>query len=127
MPVEHMWYERWFIQQHGDRYFVFGDNLVRRGKGGQARECRNEPNAIGIVTKGLPYWDEKAFLRDADLHIWRKANSAAFTKIEQELADDKTVFFPLGGLGTGRAELQIRAPLIWEELQRWLDKINANL
>lgn len=31
-----------------DKLYVFGDNMVRRGFGGQAREMRGEPNAVGI-------------------------------------------------------------------------------
>jgi len=31
--------------------WVFGDNLQRKGLGGQAKEMRGEPNAIGIPTK----------------------------------------------------------------------------
>lgn len=30
--------------------YLFGDNEQRRGLGGLARECRGEPNAVGIAT-----------------------------------------------------------------------------
>lgn len=33
--------------------YVFGDNLERKGFGGQAYEMRGEPNAFGIATKRL--------------------------------------------------------------------------
>lgn len=34
--------------------FVFGDNLAQVGYGGQAKEMRGEPNAVGIPTKRKP-------------------------------------------------------------------------
>ncbi len=44
-------YTRAYIRAHPDWLFVFGDNMMRRGFGGQAAEARGEPNAIGIATK----------------------------------------------------------------------------
>jgi hypothetical protein len=40
--------------------YVFGDNEARTGLGGQAKEMRGEPNAVGIATKASPwvFWDE---------------------------------------------------------------------
>ncbi len=34
--------------------YLFGDNDMRVGKGGQAKEMRGEPNAIGIRVKKAP-------------------------------------------------------------------------
>ena len=34
--------------------YLFGDNLQRVGLGGQAKEMRGEPNAVGIATKKAP-------------------------------------------------------------------------
>ena len=42
---------REFVRNHPDFIFVFGDNLAKKGLGGQAREMRGEPNAVGIATK----------------------------------------------------------------------------
>lgn len=38
------------VKGNRDVYFVFGDNLIGEGKGGQAI-IREEPNTIGVPTK----------------------------------------------------------------------------
>ena len=113
------------LQQHPDWLFVFGDNLAGYGLGGQAKECRGEPNAIGIPTKREPAKHDNAYFSDRDLSVWRAAVSPAFRKIEEALADGKIVVFPAAGIGTGRAELNKRAPAIWRELREWLDETFA--
>lgn len=42
-----------YLREHPDEIFVFGDNLLRVGKGGAAA-LRNEPNTYGFVTKKAP-------------------------------------------------------------------------
>jgi hypothetical protein len=39
------------LRNNRDKFYVFGDNMQRIGYGGQARDMRGEPNAIGAVTK----------------------------------------------------------------------------
>ncbi len=63
---------RQMVREHPDRLFVFGDNLARVGYGGQAREMRDEPNAVGIPTKKLPTMTEGAFFSDADVAGFRR-------------------------------------------------------
>lgn len=41
------------LQAHPARLYVFGDNFQQRGLGGQTKECRGEPNAIGILTQAV--------------------------------------------------------------------------
>ncbi|MBK6589930.1 MAG: hypothetical protein IPG22_16715 [Acidobacteria bacterium] len=48
------WITRAFVREHRDRIFLYGDNLTRRGFGGQAAAMRGEPNVVGIPTKKLP-------------------------------------------------------------------------
>ncbi len=100
------------IRKHPERIYVFGDNLRKRGFGGLARECRGEPNAIGIPTKRAPSMQEGAFFSDADYEIWLKASKPALERIKQAIFERKTVVFPKAGLGTGLAELPCRAPRI---------------
>ena len=48
------------LRANPDTLYVFGDNMRRRGMGGQAAEMRGEPNAVGIPTKWRPSrteWD----------------------------------------------------------------------
>ncbi len=104
------------VREHPDWLFVFGDNLVGRRLGGQARECRDEPNALGIPTKRAPTMAEEAFLSDADLDLWSETTAASWRRIEEALLAGKMVVFPRNGLGTGLAQLPERAPAIYSAL-----------
>jgi len=121
MPIiESYRYTRPDIQSHRDWLFVFGDNLQGRGYGGQAKEARGEPNAVGIVTKRLPSMAEGAFLQDSDVlrvtPLWQQA----FSKINLHLMGGGVVIWPSEGVGTGRAQLPARAPGLWQELNLFI-------
>ncbi len=49
-----------FLRNNPSVLFVFGDNSRHFGKGGAAK-LRNEPNAIGFITKKFPSNDESSF------------------------------------------------------------------
>ena len=51
-----------FLRENPNVVFVFGDNLVRRGKGGAAK-LRDEPNTYGFITKKYPNNNDKSFFR----------------------------------------------------------------
>ncbi len=55
---------RQMVRAEPEAYWVFGDNLARKGLGGKAREMRGEPNTIGIVTKRAPTMNPEAFFSD---------------------------------------------------------------
>jgi hypothetical protein len=94
--------------------FVFGDNMIRCGFGGQAKECRGEPNAIGIPTKHFPRNDDAAFFHDDDFDGVSARIEQSFEILKAHLAKGGTVVIPKDGIGTGRAELQTRAPKIYK-------------
>lgn len=102
--------------------YVFGDNLERVGKGGQAI-IRNEPNTVGLATKYSTmesYSDDR--LQENMLHIESDIN-----RIKILATDYKGVIFPAMGLGTGLAALQSRAPRTFMYLCKvLLDKFNFN-
>lgn len=111
------------VQNSIDRnVFVFGDNDKRIGYGGQAKEMRGEPNAIGIRVKKAPSMDPSAFYTDNEY-------SENIRKINEDLihlgkmAHGKTIIFPVAGIGTGMAKLQITAPRTFEYLTNALSKI----
>ena len=52
---------RAYVRANRDKLFLFGDNLERRGFGGQAAAMRGEPNAVGIPTKKKPSYAGDAF------------------------------------------------------------------
>lgn len=93
-----------------DKLYVFGDNLARRGTGGQAiiRYCQN---AIGVATKRLPSMAEDAFFtKDTSLRIVAGDIASVFETFAR--GSYTKIVLPTDGLGTGRAQLQERAPHI---------------
>ena len=110
---------RQFVRAHPRMKFVFGDNMIGKGYGGQAASMRGEPNAIGVPTKWAPERKESAYFTDYDTKNAdvRHALIAAFNRIEAALRCGCDVVIPSDGLGTGLAELPTRAP----EIHRWIE------
>lgn len=96
--------------------FVFGDNLRREGKGGQAA-IRNEPNALGLATKRYPSKMESAYFAhysaedEIDLRneIKKVLNAACYKMVVIPFTDKVQ-------LGTGLSELPTRAPNLYKLL-----------
>lgn len=101
--------------------YAFGDNMEERGLGGQAKEARGEPNAVGIPTKWRPERDPQAYFADKDYPHVQPDIDAAFTKLWQHLSEGGTAVWPKDGVGSGLAELETRAPLIWGFIERLRD------
>lgn len=98
--------------------FVFGDNIGRYGKGGQAKEMRGEPNAIGVPTKWSPGMEPQEFFADAQLPgVVRDEIDLAFGRLFMHVACGGEIVWPEDGIGTGLAQLQERAPLIWAYIE----------
>jgi hypothetical protein len=126
MPLLYMKrYTRAFIREHPDWLFVFGDNFVRKGYGGQAAEARDEPNAIGIPTKRYPTWEDIAYLGNEDFEIWEQKSRLDRQQIEIALREGKIVVWPLDGIGSGRAKLAEKAPDIAEAVEEWLKHLET--
>ena len=116
------WYSPELCSQHPTKVFVFGDNLTRTGKGGQA-VIRDEPNAIGVATKRRPSMtpgsffakgspeDTGAVLRDLG-RIWALLNNGGCDVV---IPASETW---LPSLGLERAQLQVRAPDIYDMICR---------
>ena len=103
-----------FVQSHPTWLFVFGDNLAEKGLGGQAREMRGEPNAVGIATKRSPSMNSDAFFSNSDAHnvIVMGAIKDSFRILEFHLLSGDVVVIPKNGVGGGLANLPVNAPLI---------------
>lgn len=116
---------REMLRAEPETLFVFGDNLQRRGLGGQAREMRGEPNAVGIPTKRAPSMHPCDMYKDADLDAYLYARAHDVMRLSQHLMDGGVVVLPADGLGTGRAQLKQSAPAIWDQLQADLAALTA--
>lgn len=110
LTLFHGFYSRDLLARHPDKVFCFGDNLKRTGYGGQARACRGAANAYGIPTKRSP--SAAGVLRDREdgsiIMVWERN----LAHIQQFLDEGRTVFWPIAGIGTGRANLATAAPML---------------
>lgn len=109
------YYDRPLIRSFPDTLFVFGDNMARRGYGGQAAVARGEPNAVGIPTKWVPTSAPEAFFSDNDFTKVIPTIDAEFLRLT--LHPGKVVW-PADGIGTGLAQLVSRAPQIFYYIEK---------
>ena len=110
---------REYVRANADKIFLFGDNLLRKGYGGQAGAMRDEPNAVGIPTKKKPSNAPDAFFSDTEFGQNKNAIDLAFSELDGR-AKGKVIVIPAAGLGTGLADLQNRAPKTFQYLERRL-------
>ena len=116
---------REFVRKHPNFLFVFGDNLAEKGLGGQAREMRGEPNAVGIATKRSPSMNSDAFFSDSDIHnvIVMGAIKDSFRSLEFHLLSGDVVVIPKNGVGGGLANLPVNAPLIDTFIKKSIERL----
>lgn len=110
--------ERADLRAHPDVLYVFGDNEARRGMGGQARECRGEPNAVGVATKCAPNMGEQAMWSDSDFERCAALIDADMAPLFEHAAGGGTVVFPSAGIGTGLSQLPERAPRLMNHIRQ---------
>lgn len=115
-------YTRAEIRANPNTLYVFGDNVAQYGRGGQAAECRGEPNAVGIPTKWSPSMDEESFFTDEALlkPVVLGRIGDEFRRLRAHLASGGNVVWPADGVGTGLAQLPQRAPAVAELINRYL-------
>ena len=113
------WYSEELCSSHPHCLFVFGDNMIRMGRAGQAtiRDC---PNSFGIATKRLPSMKDSAFFSDQE---------DEFCVVENDLRQlyvlsrkYTTVVFPSSGIGTGLSQMPERSPLLYTHMKNILDE-----
>ncbi len=120
MPLEYMtFYTRPEIRANPSKLFVFGDNFARKGFGGQAKEARGEPNAVGIPTKRKPTYAKDAYLTDSDLEEWKAIAAPEMQRLINWLNGGFTVVWPQEGIGTGLANLENEAPSIFAAIREF--------
>lgn len=96
-----------------NKIYVFGDNLMGIGKGGQA-VIRYQPNAFGIPTKIRPSMRIGSFFTD---------HGDNFNSIDKAInklivvSKTKIIVFPEDGIGTGLAKMKEHAPELFIHLK----------
>ena len=114
------WYSPVVCRACPDLLFVFGDNMLGFGMGGQAI-IRSEPNAFGVPTKRKPAMSPGSFFSDAndrDLNWVLKRIGTMWRKLE----DGQVFVVPVNdkgdvSLGLERAKLPEKAPIIYAAIK----------
>lgn len=105
--------------------YVFGDNDMRKGLGGQAAEMRGEPNAVGIRTKWAPSADAGAFFSDDDFDRIVEMIDEDLDRVYDHVSRGGLVVFPMDGIGTGLAKLEQCAPRVLDYLNEKIDALKT--
>jgi hypothetical protein len=102
-----------FLDDNSNAYFVFGDNLERRGTGGAAK-LRFHKRAIGFITKKFPDNRDESFYKPEEYSL---VFFEELEKLEIKIRNSPNNIFYISQLGAGLANKY----RIWEKI------INHNL
>jgi hypothetical protein len=105
-----------------DSLFIYGDNDIKRGSGGQA-VIRNCINSIGIPTKKYPSYKNEAYYTDTEYTENRRKILHAIERIIIASVRYKELIFPMNGFGTGLSRLQEKAPKTLQFLNEVIKEI----
>lgn len=124
-------YSQKLVEEYPRTHFVFGDNRIRRGNGGQAciRPCKN---TLGVVTKHEPSNAPGAFFEEGDPLAMRSL-ARDLLNIEQLMEQPAAaVVLPVldlpdlpSSLGCGLAQLPSRAPTMYAMINSWQRRLTT--
>lgn len=126
MKIEKMEFiDREFVRHHRNYLFLFGDNLATCGFGGQARDMRGEPNAIGVATKIYPDTRSIDYFNDAlDWNTITRYYDLLFIRIRDlGIKFYDKIIIPEIGLGTGYSKMQENCPKLLAYLNQKLKEL----
>lgn len=103
--------------------FIFGDNDIEKGKGGQAI-IRGLKNTAGIPTKKYPSNWKTSFYSDDDYKQNCKKIKYAINLIKKRFYEEKYeyIVLPKDGFGTGLSQLPKKAPKTYAFLVKQIEK-----
>lgn len=109
---------------------MFGDNDLRAGFGGAAKELRGEPNTIGVRVKKKPSSTPDSYYTDLEFIQNKQKIDADIQAIKNQAINYRHLCI-LHGIGSGLAELNIRAPRtyaylldqLYVKLSDWADNV----
>lgn len=124
MLIYQGWIARADLRSNPDVLYLFGDNFVRRGRRGQAKEMRGEPNALGIATKKWPGMKPEDFMTDDEFETNVESFRLDLRPAFVVARSGGVVICPRDGLGTGLSQLPDRAPRSCAALETLLDELS---
>lgn len=112
------------VKQNPDWLFLFGDNNIGKGRGGQAI-IRGIKNTAGIPTKKYPNNWITSFYSDDEYEDNCKNINNAIKKIKKRFIDEKyeKLVLPENGFGTGLSKLPTKAPKTYKHLVKQVKKL----
>lgn len=113
------------LQANPETLYLFGDNDDRAGYGGQAKEMRDEENAVGVRTKWHPTNGSDAFFYDRDAEQVFDMIDEDLEPVIDHLRSGGTVVIPTDGLGTGLSRLPQTSPIIFQYLEDRLEYLET--
>lgn len=113
------------VQSNPKTLYLFGDNDIRKGLGGQAKEMRGEPNTVGISTKKYPSNDNTSFKTDLELDVNKRIITEDINKAITEWLTGNYENAIIPRIGVGLANLPKNAPLTWKFLNEELDRFES--
>lgn len=122
------WWTREEVQQHPDKLFIFGGNVLQdrvqtipRVPSTTQAVIRGLPNTWAIPTKWTSATDYLAYFDgQRDLHDFKEFLHKVNFHLQFRLQMYKAIVLPKDGIGTGKAMLKEKAPKCWELLQEFL-------
>lgn len=97
------------LVENSNKIWIFGDNDLRIGRGGQAI-IRGLKNTIGIRTKKSPSTSHSSYYNDEEYEENCKNIFEDLLNIKSKLTEGYIIVFSKNGYGTGLALLQEKAP-----------------
>ena len=105
-------------KENPNTIYVFEDNLAGWGKNGQSI-IRGMSNAYGIQTRKSPY----DCFSDEEFEKVKCLIDLRIKGIEDMLKSGRVVVFPEDGIGTGKDDIQWKAPKVFRYLNNKLIKL----
>jgi hypothetical protein len=119
VEIQKEWFSIEQCKNNPKKLYVFGDNLIRIGNGGQAT-IRPAKNTYGIATKRLPSMEEKAFFSDREDEAEALLNDIHGLITEFYEGGYNTIVLPEDGLGTGLSKMPMTSPRLYDWLNETL-------
>ena len=103
---------------------VFGDNLIRKGKKGQAtiRDCGN---SYGVPTKRLPSMQDGSFFSDLESE-YNLVKERLFN-LWMKHKEGKEIILPVNKIGSGLADLQNKSPKIYKMIESFYKAVETEI
>jgi len=112
-----------YLNNNPNYIFVFGDNTLRKGKGGAAK-LRDEPNSYGFITKKYPNNQNNSFYKPEE---YQYVFDIEFEKLKDLIIKNPNKKFLISKLGAGLAnKYHIFEEIIEPQLQKLKKYLNVS-